>query len=89
MSSKVARDTSHTLPCLNTKQLAVKIISKDQQPLDKLILIFNNLSSVQQAVSNRAIEINESLNILFIHMSIHLASILIVLVTVIYLLTIL
>ncbi len=26
--------TSHTLPCLNTKQVAVKVISKGQQPLE-------------------------------------------------------
>ncbi|WP_160173529.1 hypothetical protein [Thalassotalea sp. ND16A] len=31
---RVASYTSHTLPCLNTKQVAVKVISKDQQPLD-------------------------------------------------------
>ncbi len=30
---RVASYTSHTLPCLNTKQVAVKVISKDQQPL--------------------------------------------------------
>ncbi len=30
---RVASDTSHTLPCLNTKQVAVKVISKDQQSL--------------------------------------------------------
>jgi len=29
---RVASYTSHTLPCLNTKQVAVKVISKDQQP---------------------------------------------------------
>ena len=32
-SVRVASYTSHTLPCLNTKHLAVKIISKDQQIL--------------------------------------------------------
>ena len=31
---RVASYTSHTLPCLNTKQVAVKVISKDQQPLN-------------------------------------------------------
>ncbi len=30
---RVASYTSHTLPCLNSKQVAVKVISKDQQPL--------------------------------------------------------
>ncbi len=30
---RVASYTSHTLSCLNTKQVAVKVISKDQQPL--------------------------------------------------------
>ncbi len=38
---RVASYTSHTLPCLNTKQVAVKVISKDQQPLaneEKFIL---------------------------------------------------
>ncbi len=30
---RVASYTSQTLPCLNTKQVAVKVISKDQQPL--------------------------------------------------------
>ncbi len=30
---RVASYTSHTLPCLNTKQVAVKVSSKDQQPL--------------------------------------------------------
>ncbi len=30
---RVASYTSHTLSGLNTKQVAVKIISKDQQPL--------------------------------------------------------
>ncbi len=30
---RVASYTSHTLPYLNTKQVAVKVISKDQQPL--------------------------------------------------------
>ncbi len=30
---RVASYTSHTLPCLNTKQVAVKLISKDQQTL--------------------------------------------------------
>ncbi len=30
---RVASYTSHTLPFLNTKQVAVKVISKDQQPL--------------------------------------------------------
>ncbi len=32
---QVASDTSHTLPCLNTKRVAVKVISKGQQPLGK------------------------------------------------------
>jgi len=32
---RVASYTSHTLPCLNTKQVAVKVTSKDQQPLIK------------------------------------------------------
>ncbi len=32
---RVASYTSHTLPCLNTKQFAVKVISKDQQPLNQ------------------------------------------------------
>ncbi len=38
---RVASYTSNTLPCLNTKQVAVKVISKDQQPLaneEKFIL---------------------------------------------------
>ena len=30
---RVASYTSHTLPCLNIKHIAVKVISKDQQPL--------------------------------------------------------
>ncbi len=30
---RVASYTSHTLPWLNTKQVAVKVISKDQQSL--------------------------------------------------------
>jgi len=30
---RVASYTSHTLPCLNTKHVAVKVISKVQQPL--------------------------------------------------------
>jgi len=30
---RVASYTSHALPCINTKQVAVKIISKDQQTL--------------------------------------------------------
>ncbi len=30
---RVASYTSHTLPCSNTKQVAVKVISKVQQPL--------------------------------------------------------
>lgn len=30
---RVTSYRSHTLPCLNTKQVAVKVISKDQQPL--------------------------------------------------------
>jgi len=30
---RVASYTSHTLPCLNTKHVAVKVISKDQQTL--------------------------------------------------------
>ncbi len=32
-SIKKASNTSHTRPCLNTKQIAVKVISKAQQPL--------------------------------------------------------
>jgi len=30
---RVASYTSHTLPCLNIKHIAVKVISKDQQAL--------------------------------------------------------
>ncbi len=30
---RVASYTPHTLPCLKTKLVAVKVISKDQQPL--------------------------------------------------------
>ncbi len=37
---RVASYTSHTLPCLNTKQVAVKVISKDQQPLALLSIEF-------------------------------------------------
>ena len=40
---RVASYTSHTLPCLNTKQVAVKVISKDQQPLVKVFLIQTEL----------------------------------------------
>ena len=32
-SVRVASYTSHTLPCLNIKHIAVKVISKDQQAL--------------------------------------------------------
>jgi hypothetical protein len=48
-SVRVASYTSHTLPCLNTKQVAVKVISKDQQPL---ILVRNQSS--QNAFKNTA-----------------------------------
>ncbi len=36
---RVASYTSHTQPCLNTKQLTVKVISKDQLPLEDKIII--------------------------------------------------
>ena len=39
---RVASYTSHTLPCLNTKQVALKVISKVQQPLAKRILFYSN-----------------------------------------------
>jgi len=35
---RVASYTSHTLPCLNIKHLAVKVTSKDQQTLKLLML---------------------------------------------------
>ncbi len=35
---RVASYTSHTLPCLNTKQVAVKVNSKGQQPLERVVL---------------------------------------------------
>jgi len=40
---RVASYTSHTLPCLNIKHLAVKITSKDQQTL--AVSEFNNVLS--------------------------------------------
>jgi len=36
---RVASYTSHALPCINTKQVAVKIISKDQQTLMEMIFL--------------------------------------------------
>jgi len=36
---QVASYTSHTLPCLNIKHLAVKITSKDQQTLIEVLCI--------------------------------------------------
>ncbi len=36
-SVRVASYTSHTLPCLNIKHIAVKIISKVQQTLNALV----------------------------------------------------
>ncbi len=44
----VACCTSHTLPCLNTKQVAVKIISKDQLPLDGQIMAGTTVGTGQE-----------------------------------------
>ncbi len=41
---RVASYTSYTLPCLNTKQVAVKIILKDQQPL--VLIVFFSIANV-------------------------------------------
>ena len=41
---RVASYTSHTQPCLNTKEVTVKVISKEQQPLvhsDKACIFTN------------------------------------------------
>ncbi len=35
---RVASCTSHTLPCLNTEQVAVKVISKDKRPLNGITM---------------------------------------------------
>jgi len=43
---RVASYTSHTLPCLNIKHLAVKITSKDQQTLVHDARLSNHLTKL-------------------------------------------
>ncbi len=50
---RVASYTSHTQPCLNTKQVAVKVISKDQQPLELPQLITPYYKTLSQSFGLR------------------------------------
>ena len=56
----VASYTSHALPCLNIKHVAVKVISKDQQTLKQIILLCSLLGAVKIAKNTEKIadEIN-------------------------------
>ena len=62
-SVRVASYTSHTLPCLNTKQVAVKVISKVQQPLISMMLklLKKSVSSIGlKAVDQQSIRANSA-----------------------------
>jgi len=49
---RVANYTSHALPCLNTKQVAVKVISKDQQTLINDQKLYFDLLFITDAILN-------------------------------------